>query len=86
MTEIIKPIGQTLKKIWTWFNGKKTDIGAYTLAILQIALLLKAPIPVNIVAVIEIVATTFFLGGAGHKALKSKAMNKAAENVFGMKK
>jgi len=59
-----------MKKIWDWFNGRKMKIGAYSLAVIQIAVLVGAPVPVNIVAALEIFFSVFFIGGAGHKAIK----------------
>ena len=59
-----------MKKIWDWFNGRKMKIGAYSLAVIQIAVLVGAPVPTNIVAALEIFFSVFFIGGAGHKAIK----------------
>lgn len=70
-----------LKKIWEWFNGKKTNIGAYAIAVLQVLLLLKVPIPTNIAQAIEIIATVFFLGGASHKVIKSETFNKTLNKI-----
>jgi len=75
---------EKLSKIWDWFNGRKMKIGAYSLAVIQIAVLVGAPVPVNIVAALEIFFSVFFIGGAGHKAIKEiekqggvkKAINK----------
>lgn len=63
-----------MKKLWDWFNGKKTNIGAYILAVMQILVLLKVPIPTNIIEAINIFATVFFLGGASHKVIKSETL------------
>ena len=61
---------EKLSKIWEWFNGRKMKIGAYSLAVIQIAVLVGAPIPINIIAALEIFFSVFFLGGAGHKVVK----------------
>ena len=61
---------EKLSKIWEWFSGRKMKIGAYSLAVIQIAVLLGAPIPASIVMALDIFFSVFFLGGAGHKAIK----------------
>ena len=61
---------EKLSKIWEWFNGRKMKIGAYSLAVIQIAVLVGVPIPINIIAALEIFFSVFFIGGVGHKAIK----------------
>ena len=73
---------EKLSKIWEWFNGSKMKIGAYSLAVIQIAVLLGAPIPASIVMALDIFFSVFFLGGAGHKAIKEIEKQGGMKNII----
>ena len=73
---------EKLSKIWEWFNGRKMKIGAYSLAVIQIAVLLGAPIPASIVMALDIFFSVFFLGGAGHKAIKEIEKNGGVKSTI----
>ena len=71
-----------MKKLWAWFSGKKMKIGAYSLAVIQIAILCGAPIPINIVTALDIFFTVFFVGGAGHKVVKEIEKNGGVKSTI----
>ena len=59
-----------MKKIWDWFNGNKTAIGATVLIVLKALLAFGVGIPPNIVEGVEIIGYGLTTLGVGHKGEK----------------
>jgi len=63
---------KTLKKIWDWLNGKKTNIAAGALLIIKVLMMCGVPIPAPALEIMDLLFYSLLGIGLGHKAVKNK--------------